>query len=139
MYPFHLQARKLNLWTLGFVVSPFVGPSFLGFITGQGITWRWVYGVGCIYSFIVLALIVLFMEETMFDRYVRPIPKKPTTGLRYRIETLVGITGFKMAKYRPAWSRCVLDVFEVIFKPPVILSLLYVMCRYDTHYQDEPS
>jgi MFS family permease len=41
LYPFHLQARKLNLWTLGFVVSPFVGPSFLGFIVGHGITWRW--------------------------------------------------------------------------------------------------
>lgn len=36
MFPFHLQARKVNLWTLGFVVSPFIGPSILGFIPAAG-------------------------------------------------------------------------------------------------------
>jgi MFS family permease len=124
MFPFHLQARKLNLWTLGFVVSPFIGPSFLGFIVGQGITWRWVYGVGCIYSGLVLILVVLFAEETMYDRHLKSVPPRPTQGLRYRVETLLGITGAKMAKYRPTWTRCVMDLFEVVYKPVVLLSLL---------------
>jgi len=127
VFPWHLQARKVNLWTLGFVISPFVGPSFLGFIVGQGITWRWVYGVGCIYSGIVLILIVLFMEETLFDRHLNPMPRPPTPGMRHRLETLIGITGWRLRHHRPSWKRCIGDVFEIVWKPQVILPLLYVM------------
>lgn len=32
MHSFHLQARKTNLWTLGFIVSPFVSPFLLGYV-----------------------------------------------------------------------------------------------------------
>ena len=65
----------------------------------------------------------------MFDRHLRPIPQRPTTGLRYRFETLVGITGIKMMKYRPPWRVCVMEVFELVFRPAFILPLLYVMCE----------
>ena len=98
-----------------------------GFIVGAGITWRWVYGVGCIYSGIVLILIVLFMEETMYDRHNSCIPQQAGKGIGYRIQTLIGITGVRMSKYRPPFSRCVLDIFEIFWKPAVILPLLYVM------------
>jgi len=47
------------------------------------------------YSVIVVVLIVFFTEETIYDHTVRPIPGPTTTGLRYRIETLIGVTGSK--------------------------------------------
>jgi hypothetical protein len=69
------------------------------------ISWRWAYGIGSIYGAIVVFLIAVFMEETLvapyslryifscphsiYDRTVKPIPARPSTGLRYRIETLV--------------------------------------------------
>ena len=95
---------------------------------GAGITWRWVYGVACIYIGVVLFFIAFVLEETMYDRYHWPVPPRPSKGLRYRIETLIGITGLKMMKYRPSWYTCVSDVFRVICKPVVFLACLYVMC-----------
>ncbi|GHJ89596.1 hypothetical protein NliqN6_5998 [Naganishia liquefaciens] len=129
MYPFHLQARKLNLWTFGFVLSPFVGPALLGFAV-EPLGWRWIYGIGAIYAGVVLILIVLFFEETMFDRHLDPIPEKPTTGMRYRIETLVGINAAKMSRYRPSIFQGVLDIVNLVWRPQCILPLFYVMLTF---------
>ena len=54
---------QLNVWTMGFIISPFLSPFAFGFLVART-TWRWAYGIGCIYSGIVVAFIVLFMEET---------------------------------------------------------------------------
>ncbi|KAG6864327.1 hypothetical protein C0991_010447 [Blastosporella zonata] len=61
----------------------------------------------------------------MYDRTLKPVPERPTTGLRYRIETLVGITGVKMAKYRTAWGDAATSTFRVIWRPHVITVLLF--------------
>jgi len=102
MYPFHLQARKLNVWTSGFIVSPFISPFLFGFLIART-SWRWSYGIGCIYSTIVLALIVFFMDETMYDRGKTRPPVDTSSGWRSRFEMLVGVTGSRLAKYRDSW------------------------------------
>ncbi|KAI0039273.1 MFS general substrate transporter, partial [Auriscalpium vulgare] len=102
MYPFHLQARKLNIWTMSFIIAPFMSPFALGFLVARA-DWRWGYGVGNMYLATVLLLIVFLGEETMYDRKVKPIPPRPSHGLRYRVETLLGVTGAKMAKHRATW------------------------------------
>ncbi|KAM0746165.1 MFS general substrate transporter [Meredithblackwellia eburnea MCA 4105] len=124
MYPFHLQARKLNLWSTGFLVSPFLSPFLLGFMVA-GKSWRDAYWVGVAYVSIVVLLIAFVMEETMYDRDVVPFPERPTTGVRYRIETLVGITGLKMSKYRCSWSEAVFSMFDVLWRPQVLLMLIF--------------
>ncbi|KAF8056670.1 MFS general substrate transporter [Lyophyllum atratum] len=124
MYPFHLQARKLNVWTMGFIVSPFLSPFAFGFLVART-SWRWAYGIGSMYSAIVVFLIVFFMEETMYDRTVRPIPVPSTTGLRYRIETLIGITGVKMAKYRASWKESILAPLNVLWRPHLMMILWF--------------
>ncbi|SJK98551.1 related to synaptic vesicle transporter SVOP and related transporters (major facilitator superfamily) [Armillaria ostoyae] len=124
LYPFHLQARKLNIWTMGFIISPFLSPFAFGFLVARQ-TWRWAYGIGCMYSAVVCILIALFMNETMYDRTVKPIPEPPTTGLRYRIETLVGITGIKMAKYRVSWTESILSPINVVWRPHLLGALLF--------------
>ncbi|KAJ7355263.1 MFS general substrate transporter [Mycena albidolilacea] len=124
MYPFHLQAQKLNIWTFGFIVSPFLSPFVFGFVVAQT-TWRWAYGAGTIYSGLVCLLILLFGEETMYDRGVKPIPEPPTNGLRYRVKTLLGITGLKMVKYRDSWSRAILSPFRIVWRPQLIGILVF--------------
>ncbi|KZV96898.1 MFS general substrate transporter [Exidia glandulosa HHB12029] len=124
LYPFHLQARKLNIWTMGFLVSPFISPFAFGFLVART-TWRWAYGIGCIYSAIVVFFIVCFMEETLYDRHLRPIPEPTTTGLRYRIETLLGITGVKMAKFRTTWRDAITSPFRVVWRPHLLMLLIY--------------
>ncbi|KAJ7895277.1 MFS general substrate transporter [Mycena olivaceomarginata] len=130
MYPFHLQARKadlsshVNIWTLGYIVSPFLSPFVLGFLVART-TWRWAYGVGTIYGGLVLLLIVFFAEETMYDRGVKPIPEPPTTGLRYRAETLLGFTELKMTKYRDTWYQAISSPIRIVWRPQLLGILVF--------------
>ncbi|KNZ81415.1 hypothetical protein J132_00654 [Termitomyces sp. J132] len=124
LFPFHLQARKLNIWTMGFIISPFLSPFALGFLVARQ-HWRWSYGVGCFYSVIVVTLITFFMEETLYDRTLKPVPPRPTDGLRYRVETLLGITGVKMAKYRATWIGAIVSPIRVVWRPHVLSILIF--------------
>ncbi|KAJ7592991.1 major facilitator superfamily domain-containing protein [Mycena floridula] len=124
MYPFHLQARKLNLWTFGFIVSPFLSPFALGFLCARA-SWRWTFAVGCFYDFFAVVLIGLFMEETMYDRTVKPVPPRPTSGLRYRVETLLGLTGLKMAKYRLSWRQAFMSPLNIVWRPHLLGVLVF--------------
>ncbi|KAI8460285.1 major facilitator superfamily domain-containing protein [Phakopsora pachyrhizi] len=111
MYPFHRQARMLNFWTSGFLVSPF--------------NYRWAYGIGCIYCAIVVVLISLFTEETMYNR-ISPSHELPKSGsLRIRIETLIGITGIKESRYRCSWRQAILPMLQLIIRPHVLAILIY--------------
>ncbi|RDX40795.1 MFS general substrate transporter [Lentinus brumalis] len=127
MYPLHLQARKLNVWTMGFVLSPVLAPFFLGFLVARA-NWRWSYGIGTIFNFIVVVLMAFFMEETMYDRHLtnsaeRQGPKQRT--LRYRLETLIGITGVRMARYRSSWAQISLAFLRVCWRPHLVAALLF--------------
>ncbi|KAK0192754.1 major facilitator superfamily domain-containing protein [Armillaria mellea] len=124
LYPFHLQARKLNFWTMGFIISPFLSPFAFGFLVARQ-SWRWAYGIGCIYSAIVCILIALFLDETMYDRTVKPIPEPATSGFRYKIETLLGVTGIKMARYRVSWTESILSPINVVWRPQLLGILLF--------------
>ncbi|GJE86681.1 MFS general substrate transporter [Phanerochaete sordida] len=126
LFPFHLQARKLNIWTMGFIISPFLSPFAFGFLVARA-SWRWTYGIGCMYNGVVLALIVLFSEETIFDRKLpnpRPIPRA-TNYLRYRIENLIGVTGWRMAKYRASWTEVVTVWFKLVWRPQLLGILVF--------------
>jgi len=88
-------------------LQPFVSPFLLGYMI-EKTNFKDVYLVGVGYTALVVLLIAFFAQETMYDRDVVPFPERPTTGLRYRVETLIGITGVKMAKYvlaRPSQVR----------------------------------
>ncbi|TCD68168.1 hypothetical protein EIP91_011446 [Steccherinum ochraceum] len=133
LYPFHLQARKadelyvlqLNIWTMGFILSPFLSPFLFGFLIARA-SWRWAYGIGSIYSAIVVAFIVLLGEETMYDRKLadpRPFGKK--TGIAHRLETLIGITGLRMAQYRARWSEVVFTAVNIVWRPHILMILWF--------------
>jgi MFS family permease len=124
MYPFHLQARKLNLWTMGFIVSPFLSPFLFGFLVARQ-SWRWAYGIGCIYSAIVVLLIAFFGRETIYDRQLRPVPKSTATGLQLRIRNLLGITGWQMQHHRISWKEAILVQFNVLWRPHLLTVLVF--------------
>jgi hypothetical protein len=60
----------------------------------------------------------------MYDRGVKCLPRK-TGGLRYRIETLVGITGVKMAKYRATWYEAVSAPFKLLWRPHFLSIMIF--------------
>ncbi|KZO90443.1 MFS general substrate transporter [Calocera viscosa TUFC12733] len=125
---FHQEARMLNAWAFGFVVSPYLGPFLFGFLV-QRQTWRWAYGIGCIYEGIVVILIVLFMEETLYERDSKDrLPIE--SGLWSRIKSLVGITGFKRRHlHMPFWTSF-WRPFLVNIQPQELLSLAYVALNF---------
>ncbi|KAG1793688.1 major facilitator superfamily domain-containing protein [Suillus plorans] len=112
IFPFHLQAKKLNIWTLGFIMHVFND-------------WRWAYGIGSLYSAVIVLLIGLFLEETMYDRHMDHNPQRILPGIQYRLETLIGITGYKMAKYRSHWSEVVWACLNVVWRPQFILVVCF--------------
>jgi hypothetical protein len=61
----------------------------------------------------------------MYDRTLKPIPKPKSTGLRYRIETLIGKTGIEMSKYRSSWYEAIVSPFEVIWRPHLLGALVF--------------
>ncbi|KAI0746559.1 MFS general substrate transporter [Daedaleopsis nitida] len=126
MYPFHLQARKLSIWTMGFVISPVLAPFCFGFFVARA-NWRWSYGVGSLFGVGVVLLVALCMEETAYDRRLpnpNPLQYK-RSSLRYRLETLVGVTGVKMARYRNTWKDILVENVRVVWRPHLLLALVF--------------
>lgn len=61
----------------------------------------------------------------MYDRGVKPIPERPYSGFKYRIYTLLGTTGWKMAKYRGSVWDSISSVFRVAWRPHLLMALIY--------------
>ncbi|KAI0938838.1 hypothetical protein AcW1_001528 [Taiwanofungus camphoratus] len=126
LFPFHLQARKLNIWTMGFIIAPFLSPFAFGFLVARA-NWRWTYGTGSFYGAFVVFMIAFFMKETMYDRTLpnpRPIARPPSR-LRYRIESLIGVTGWRMARFRPPWRAVVLACASLAWRPHILSILIF--------------
>ncbi|THH16395.1 hypothetical protein EW146_g4245 [Bondarzewia mesenterica] len=68
------ESRKLNIWTYAFLLSPYISPLIGNFIVASGVTWRWVFGFGCIYEGLVVIAICLFGEETYIVAKARQKP-----------------------------------------------------------------
>ena len=70
----------------------------------------------------------------LYDRKLKPLPPRQSSGLKYRIETLVGITGVRMAKYRDSWSTVWWAPFKIIWRPHLLSVLVFEVCLLCVHY-----
>lgn len=61
----------------------------------------------------------------MYDRHLDPNPQRILPGIQFRLETLIGITGYKMAKYRSRWSEVVWACLNVVWRPQFILVVCF--------------
>ena len=62
----------------------------------------------------------------MYDRHLpNPDPFTPLSPLRYRIETLIGVSGLRMARFRPSWKAVVLAPLKVVWRPHLFAILWY--------------
>lgn len=80
----------------------------------------------------VVLVIALFGEETMYDRYLRPIPhpRTPRGTQKYRIESLLGITGWQLRRYRTSFARSIWDTVDVAWRPQTLLISVYAGCMF---------
>ncbi|KLO19176.1 MFS general substrate transporter [Schizopora paradoxa] len=123
IYPFHLQARKLNMWVMGWVISPFVPPFAFGFLVPRA-GFRWAYGIGVIYGGIVLFLIIFLGRETLYDRG-NPNIDHASRSSSSRTADLLGVSSMKLAKYRTPWRDLVSRPIRLIWRPQLLTMLVY--------------
>jgi hypothetical protein len=67
----------------------------------------------------------LMTPSRMYDRGAKDLPSRPAGGLRNRIETLVGVTGAKMAKYRATWYEAVSAPFKLFWRPHLLSIMVF--------------
>jgi len=111
---------------MGFLISPFIAPFGFGFFVAK-LNWRWIYHFGAVYSAIVVLLIAFCMEETMYDRGLpnpHPIPR-PKSRVLYRVQTLIGVTGSRMDKYRTTWREVSFASIKIVWRPHLLGVLLF--------------
>ena len=61
----------------------------------------------------------------MYDRAVKPIPMRPKPTLRWRVETLLGVTGVRMAKYRMRLADAFLEPLKLVWRPQILGILIF--------------
>ena len=79
---------------------------------------------------IVLLLKLVEFLRRMYDRHLsnpKPLPKQ--NKFRERFNALIGITGYRMARYRQSWKEVVLAPLNVVWRPHLLSILLFEVCR----------
>ena len=67
----------------------------------------------------------LMTSTRMYDRGVKNHTSQPAGSLRYRIETLVGITGVKMTMYSATWYEAVSAPFKLVWRPHLLSIVVF--------------
>ncbi|THH06076.1 hypothetical protein EW146_g9726 [Bondarzewia mesenterica] len=126
------EARKLNIWTYAFLLSPYISPLIGNFIVASGVTWRWVFGFGCIYEGLVVIAICLFGEETLYLRRSGISSPKLGKSPWQRIATLLGVSGFRIMKSTPlpSWIVTFARPVMVQIRPVMVLMSAYIAMTF---------
>jgi len=123
MFYFHEHARKINIWSFFIILSPFLGPLITAFII-SAYPWNWAFWLATLLTGLCLIGIVIFVEETYFNRRLpeaeRPIPHS-------RIQRLVGVEQWKTRHQRNSFLGAISRTAKAIVKPPVLLSTVYYL------------
>jgi len=123
---FHERARKIGLWAALYIASPYLGPQLGSFVVGKPGDWHDTYWVatGCVA--IQIILVVLFIDETYFNRTVpnHDQPERAQT-LAARMSRLVGAW---QLKHNRGYFRTFFDTYRslvlVILQPFFTLIVL---------------
>ncbi|KAI7466622.1 MFS general substrate transporter [Hortaea werneckii] len=118
----HEIPRKINIWSGFIIASPYLGPFMASFVV-WGLTWRWVYWIYAILNYVGLLLIILFADETFFDRR---LPANQQPAWRSRPLRLVGVE--RHGTYNVIESCC--RPFVAIFKLPVLIITVFYFLNF---------
>lgn len=74
----------------------------------------------------MLVILLTMFDYRMYDRKLqnpRPYGKNP--GFAYRIKTLLGVTGARMAKFRSSWRDVILGCLNIVWRPHLMMILWF--------------
>lgn len=118
MFFFHEHARKINIWSGFIILSPYMGPLLGSFIVNTQI-WQWAFGLYAIETGLCLLAIMIFVDETYYDRKtVQPelVPNGP------RWQRMLGIQQVRSGYVRNSFKEAVMRPITIICKPVVFLT-----------------
>jgi MFS family permease len=117
--------RYTNLWVFCLLGGPFLGPFIAAWLI-QAVSWRADYGVLAGLHVLSTTLVIVFGDETLYDRSGTN-PQKKQTGLTARVKLLAGFAGYK-TRGRPTLIKVVKDLLVIQIKPQIFfITVLYVM------------
>ncbi|MCJ1408110.1 hypothetical protein MMC19_002183 [Ptychographa xylographoides] len=122
MFFFHEHARKIGIWVALFIMSPYLSPFFGNFILAGTGNWRAVMWLVFAICCLDLVLIVLFMDETFYNRSI-PHERQPARGSR--MMRMLGVWQIKNHSYFKTFGTCARRMISTLFKPIMIPGMLY--------------
>jgi MFS family permease len=123
MFFFHEHAKKIGIWTLCFIVSPYFGPLLANLVLWSTNSWRaayWmVFGLGCL----VLVFVLLFIDEPWYRRDIA-LENQPPYGNR-----LLRVLGLWQLQHHTGYfsnpGRAYRQLLYVFLKPIMIPIMIY--------------
>ena len=122
----HEHARKINIWSGSIVLSPYMGPLLGSFIVNTQ-TWQWAFGVYAIMTGLCVIAIILFVDETYYDRKNEQ-PELAPNGPRW--QRMFGIQQFRTGYIQNTFKDAVMRPVVIICKPVVFISVVYYMLTF---------
>ncbi|KFG85957.1 MFS transporter [Metarhizium anisopliae] len=126
MFFFHERARKINIWAVFIILSPYMGPLLAAFMI-TSLSWQIPFWVYFVETALALILTILFVEETYYDRRIAPENQPPRGS---RIARLTGIAQYPSRHLRNSFGQACMRPIRVILKPTVFLSSLYYLLTF---------
>jgi MFS family permease len=117
----HEYARKINIWSFSFILSPYLGPLITAFIVSD-YSWPWAFGLHTLMAGLCFIAIILFGEETYYNRNIAPGMK---VERKSRIMRLVGVEQFKSRHERGTLLNALMKPVWVALTPAVFITCFY--------------
>ncbi|KAK0513985.1 hypothetical protein JMJ35_003707 [Cladonia borealis] len=123
---FHEHPRKINIWSSGVIVSPYVGPLFTAFIIYKE-PWPNTFWVNTGFSALCWLLVVSLMDETIYNRKLPP-DQQPVP--RSRLLRLIGVEQWRSRHLRQTFFQALMRPLIAISKLPVLLCTVYYFLNF---------
>jgi MFS family permease len=119
-------SRKINIWAALIILSPYFGPLFAAFIISTQ-KWQWAFGVYTIETGLCLIAIILFVDETYYDRRIPPESQPPRGS---RMMRMIGISQWRSRHLRNTFSQAMSRPFIALSKIPVAIAAFYYLITF---------
>ena len=103
-----------------------MGPLIAAFIITK-LNWTWPFWIYTIETGLCLVGIILFLDETYYDRRI-PLDKQPAR--RSKIHRLIGVEQFRSRHLRNSFWQAMMRPAKVIVKPTVFISCAYFLFTF---------
>lgn len=126
LFYLHEHARKINIWAAFVVLSPYFGPLFTAFIISTQ-KWQWAFGLYSIETGLCFIAIILFFDETFYNRRI-PINQQPPR--RSRLLRMIGIEQWRSRSQRSSFFEAMKRPLQMIIRLPVLLAVFYYLLTF---------